>query len=201
MEFNTKLQELRRQKGLTQEEVAQALFVSRAAVSKWESGRGYPNLDSLKAIARFYGVTVDELLSGEALLDLAEASHKSLKDQLRDLIFGCLDLSAVLFLFMPLFGQKSGENFISVPLLSLNPANPHIKIFYLICVAAMALWGLVTLLLQNREYPRWRRCSSGLSLLLNAGGVFLFIVTSQPYPAAFAFLFLLIKGIFLLKKP
>ena len=47
MEFHEKLQELRRQKGITQEELAQALYVSRAAVSKWESGRGYPNIDSL----------------------------------------------------------------------------------------------------------------------------------------------------------
>ncbi|MEE1197563.1 MAG: helix-turn-helix transcriptional regulator, partial [Acutalibacteraceae bacterium] len=42
MEFSQKLQELRRQKGLTQEQLAAALFVSRTAVSKWESGRGYP---------------------------------------------------------------------------------------------------------------------------------------------------------------
>ena len=62
MEFNEKLQELRKQKGLTQEALAEALFVSRTAVSKWESGRGYPNIDSLKGIAKFFGVTVDELL-------------------------------------------------------------------------------------------------------------------------------------------
>ena len=72
MEFNEKLQELRKQKGFTQEELAEVLFVSRTAVSKWESGRGYPNIDSLKAISKFYGVTIDILLSGDELLTIAE---------------------------------------------------------------------------------------------------------------------------------
>ena len=47
MEFNEKLQSLRKNKGLTQEELAEALYVSRTAISKWESGRGYPSIDSL----------------------------------------------------------------------------------------------------------------------------------------------------------
>ena len=76
MEFNEKLQELRKQKGITQEELAEALFVSRTAVSKWESGRGYPNIDSLKALAKFFSVTVDELLSGDELLVVAEEDNK-----------------------------------------------------------------------------------------------------------------------------
>ena len=50
MEFHEKLQELRKIRGLTQEELAEALFVSRTAISKWESGRGYPSIDSLKEI-------------------------------------------------------------------------------------------------------------------------------------------------------
>ena len=54
MEFNEKLQELRKQRGLTQEELAEKLYVSRTAISKWESGRGYPNIESLKAIAKFF---------------------------------------------------------------------------------------------------------------------------------------------------
>lgn len=56
MEFHEKLQELRKQRGMTQEELATALYVSRTAVSKWESGRGYPSIDSLKAISGFFGV-------------------------------------------------------------------------------------------------------------------------------------------------
>ena len=54
MEFHEKLQELRKQKNLTQEELSEILFVSRTAISKWESGRGYPSIDSLKAIAEIF---------------------------------------------------------------------------------------------------------------------------------------------------
>ena len=54
MEFNKKLQELRKSRDLTQEELAEALYVSRTAISKWESGRGYPSIDSLKVISRFF---------------------------------------------------------------------------------------------------------------------------------------------------
>ena len=78
MELNEKLQQLRKQKNLTQEELSQALYVSRTAISKWESGRGYPSIDSLKAIAKFFGISVDELLSGEQLLTLAPLELKVL---------------------------------------------------------------------------------------------------------------------------
>lgn len=63
MEFNEKLKELRSSRGLTQEELSEALFVSRTAISKWESGRGYPSIDSLREISDFFSVTIDELLT------------------------------------------------------------------------------------------------------------------------------------------
>ena len=76
MEFNEKLQELRKQRGLTQEELAEVLYVSRTAISKWESGRGYPNIDSLKEISKYFSVSLDELLSGDELLTIAEEEGK-----------------------------------------------------------------------------------------------------------------------------
>ena len=77
MEFNEKLQELRKNKGLTQEELAEALYVSRTAISKWESGRGYPSIDSLKEIAKYFSVTIDELLSSNEALSIAEEDNKA----------------------------------------------------------------------------------------------------------------------------
>ena len=78
MEFGEKLQKLRKDRGLTQEELAEALYVSRTAVSKWESGRGYPGIDSLKEISRFFGVTIDGLLGADEILSAAEQEKERL---------------------------------------------------------------------------------------------------------------------------
>ena len=72
MEFNEKLQELRKARSLTQEELAEALYVSRTAISKWESGRGYPSIDSLKEISRFFSVTIDDLICPDEMITVAE---------------------------------------------------------------------------------------------------------------------------------
>ena len=62
MDFGEKLKALRTERGLTQEQLAARLYVSRTAVSKWETGGGSPNLDSLQAVARLFDVSVDDLL-------------------------------------------------------------------------------------------------------------------------------------------
>ena len=84
MEFHEKLQALRKQKGLTQEELAASLYVSRTAISKWEAGRGYPSIESLRAIANFFSVTVDALLSPCEVLTIAEAHQKERQKHFRE---------------------------------------------------------------------------------------------------------------------
>ena len=201
MEFSEKLQELRKIKGLTQEELATALFVSRTAVSKWESGRGYPNIDSLKAISKFYGVTIDELLSTKEVLAIAEEDHKETQMQYKDLLFGLLDFSSVLLVFLPVFGQRTAEGIRAVSLLALTDVAPYLKAVYLGVVASMLAMGILTLAMQNCQNRFWKTYKHPLSLLLNGLGVLLFILSPQPYGAALLFLFLAIKVIILMKKP
>ena len=200
MEFHEKLQELRKKRGLTQEELAQILFVSRTAVSKWESGRGYPNIDSLKTIATFFGVTVDALLSGEELLTIAEEDNKQRENHLCELVFGLLDLSVVLLLLLPLFGQKNGQEIREVCLLFLEGNKLYLKLAYYGFVAASAVLGAVTLLMKNREETRRKQRIGKLSLLISALGVLLFVISLQPYAATIVFLFLIVKAIMRMKR-
>lgn len=200
MEFSEKLQELRKHKGLTQEELAELLFVSRTAVSKWESGRGYPNIDSLKAIARFFGVTIDELLSGDELLTIAEKDTEQKENHIRDLVFGLLDISVAVFFFLPLFGQKVNGIIQEVSLLSLTGIASYLRIAYFVVVIGIAVFGILTLALQKCQQLFWVRNKNRISLILNAVGVTLFIISTQPYAAILLFVFLVIKGLMLIKS-
>ena len=62
MEFNNKLYELRKQKGFSQEELANRLNVSRQTVSKWEVGDSTPDMEKLIAISDLFGISLDELI-------------------------------------------------------------------------------------------------------------------------------------------
>ena len=200
MEFNEKLQELRKYKGLTQEELAEVLFVSRTAISKWESGRGYPNIDSLKAISKYFGVTIDELLSSEELIVIAEEDSKQKEKHIRNLVFGLLDCSIVLFFFLPLFGQKTGDSVREVSLLSFVEIAMYLRIIYFSVVIAIVVWGVLELALQNWNKIFWVKSKCKISLMLNILATLLFIISSQPYVATLLFVFLIIKVLMLVKS-
>ena len=65
MAFGEKLQEVRKQSGMTQETFAEQLHVSRQAVSRWESGRGYPEIEKILYICHRYHTTLDALFADE----------------------------------------------------------------------------------------------------------------------------------------
>ena len=200
MEFNEKLQELRKQKGITQEELAESIYVSRAAVSKWESGRGYPNIESLKAIARFFSVTVDELLSTDEVLTIAEEDSRQRENKIRNLIYGLLDISSAILLFLPLFAKRTDGVIGSVSLISLDGVQTYLRVAYLAVVIAMIAMGVVTLALQGCQVAERSRLKTAVSLMPGAACVLLFTISSQPYAAVVAFVLLTIKALMLIKR-
>ncbi len=199
MEFNKKLQELRKNKGLTQEELAEELYVSRTAISKWESGRGYPNIESLKAVAKFFSVTIDELISGDKVLDIAEKDSKEKENRFRDLVFGMLDCSVAIFFFLPIFGQNAEGVINEASLLTLTELPIYLKTAYYIITVALVLFGIIILALRNCNKGFYLQYKSKMSLALNVLGVLIFIISSQPYAATFLFMFLTIKTLLLIK--
>lgn len=200
MEFCEKLQELRKQKGITQEELAGELFVSRTAVSKWESGRGYPNIDSLKAIAVFFSVTVDELLSPNEIITIAVEEKKETESRFRDLAIGLLDLCALLLIFLPFFAVRMGDAVQESSLITLTGAQPYLRVLYFAVVSAIVLMGVATLCLQNVIHPIWLKLKTTLSIAFSLAAVLLFIVTLQPYASVFTFALLGVKVFLAIKR-
>ena len=200
MEFNEKLQELRKQKGLTQEELSEKLYVSRTAISKWESGRGYPNIESLKAIAKLFSVTVDELLSTDEMLTIAEEDSKRKENYFCDVIYGLLDICIAMLLFLPFFAEDADGIIRSVSLIALGSVQNYLKIGYLVVVIAMIVMGVITLALQNVQITVWVKSKTTLSLILGATLVMLLMISLQPYATVYAFVLLAIKAFLLIKR-
>ena len=199
MEFNEKLQELRKEKGITQQEMAESLFVSRTAISKWESGRGFPAIDSLKSIAKFFGVSLDELLSSEDILTIAENDNGNKQKRICDLIFGLMDFAAVLLLFLPLFADRSSDIVYATSLIRLFDSFSYVHAVALCLVIFTAVMGVLTLSLQFLESRLWLKSKRKISLSLSAATLLWLILCLHPYAAVFAFVLLLVKALLLVK--
>ena len=198
MEFHEKLQELRKSRSLTQEELAEALFVSRTAVSKWESGRGYPGIDSLKEISRFFSVTVDELICPEEIISAAENEKKDFISRYLTLICGVLDILPAILLFIPAFGNGAGSRE-TVALSGLDGISSWIRILFIIVISLTVLNGICAAVISNFDKPVWNRHRLVTGIALTILGSALFLITRQPYAGLIFFAVLVIKGILILK--
>lgn len=199
MEFNEKLQQLRKNQELTQEQLAEELFVSRTAISKWESGKGYPNIESLKNISKLFSVSIDDLLSGEELISLAAHENRTNMSKIFSLIFGILDLMALAFLFLPLYGQQDGELICAVNLFAFYDASAVTRAIYFVLPALMAAFGVIELIVQYYDNNKWLNISKTCSILLQVLAILVFILTRQPYSTSLMFMFFMIKVALLIK--
>lgn len=200
MEFNEKLQQLRKQNNLTQEQLANQLYVSRTAISKWESGKGYPNIESLKYISKYFSVSIDELLSSDELITLAENENRYNIVKVFGLVYGILDLIAGAFIFLPLFTHKEGEKFLAISLIKLSDVSFVIIIISFALLILMAFTGVFELSIQLKDNEKLWRQASTISLSLNSLAILFFIASRQLYVATFLFLFIMIKGVLLIKS-
>ena len=199
MEFNEKLQELRKSNGLTQEELAQALYVSRTAVSKWESGRGYPNLDSLREISRFFSITIDELICPDEIISAAENEKKEFIGRYTALICGLLDVFSALLLLLPIYGN-GGDTPTAVSLFELTGVVLWIRIVYAAFIVITVLNGVCSVIISNLDKPVWNKHRLATGMTLSVLCTAIFVLTRQPYSGIICFTILVIKGSLLILK-
>ena len=193
MEFNEKLVHLRKSRNLTQDELAEALYVSRAAVSKWESGRGLPSIDSLKDIAKFFSVSIDELLSGEKLLSLAEKENSSNTRKICDIIFDVADLLSFVLFVLPLY-PSTIEGFVySVSLLSYTETSKINIAVYWVLFALLVLSGAVKLIFAKLKAEKCSKASGYVSLVVSMVTVLFLALTREAYALVVVFLLFVIK--------
>ena len=200
MEFGEKIQKLRNENKWTQEQLAEKLYVSRTAISKWESGKGYPNIDSLKDIAKLFNKTIDELLSSEEIIDIAKKENKINIKKVNNLIYGLLDIISILFIFLPLYPQKA-ENFVySVALLSTNDISNIIKISYFVMLSILSLMGIAELIMNFIYNRKIQRNVNIISLIVETFSILFFAISRQTYLTAIIFIMLVIKISVLIKN-
>ena len=188
MEFGEKLQELRKKKDMTQEELAESLYVSRTAISKWESGRGYPSIDSLKEISRFFSVSIDELLSAEKMVSIAEKENKENIQYICNMLLGTVDLMALALIILPIFPSLRDGFYYAVSL----PYYTQTSDFNLACywglIVSLVLMGVAKLIMTRLRLERGQKTVTTLSLVIGIIAVLFFAMSREAYGAVILFL-------------
>lgn len=200
MEFNEKLQELRKNRGMTQEELAEVLYVSRTTISKWELGRGYPSIDSLKDISKFFSVSIDDLLSGENLLTLAEKENKSNIRNMCDLLFGIVDLCSFILIILPLYPNTIDGFVYSVNLLNYTQTTGLNKTICWVVFSLLVIIGLAKVIFIKTKAEKCSKILMEISISISALIVIFLAITREVYAVVVVFLLLIIKGVIFLRR-
>lgn len=109
MKIGEKLRDARNQKGLTQEEVADEIHVSRQTISNWENNRSYPDIISVILLSDLYQMSLDVLLKGDKdMIEHLNESMNIVNSNKKLIIMGLLNI--VVFIFMIIFNQIISEN-------------------------------------------------------------------------------------------
>jgi len=127
MDFADKLQSYRKQRGMSQENLAEAIGVSRQAVSKWESGQSYPEMEKMIALSELFQVSIDHLVKGVSVDSgiqgtSATPHHKSVPEE---------DSSSSMLIvrrYSYHYEYKSKTTLFGVPLVHINYGRGEIHV-------------------------------------------------------------------------
>lgn len=145
VEFGEKIKKLREEKGMTQQTMADQLYVTRQAVSRWECGARFPDLLTAKKIAQILEVSVDELLSGEELrksVEKAPVLAAPMPNMIQTILYAVASAAYLLMFLFSLYSFYSAQAMKGTPAGEITAVNVFTAIGYFINLCALAA-GLV----------------------------------------------------------
>ena len=175
MKFGDNLRQIRKSKKMSQEQLAEKLFVSRTAVSKWESGKGYPSIDSLKYMSKLFSISIDNLLSSEEILDIAEQDKQQRLKKNNGFIFSAFDILSLFMIILPLYESTVNNYIYSVSLFAKNDLFNYIKITYLVSYIILFIIGIVEIILNLLGKEKIQKNLNIISLLIHLALILFFI--------------------------
>lgn len=201
MEFCDKIKKIRTDNNLTQEQFAEKLYVSRTAVSKWESGKGYPSIDSLKYMSKLFSISIDELLSSEEILDIAEQDKQQKLKKNNGFIFGAFDILSLFMIILPLYASTVNNYIYSVSLFATlfakNDLLNYIKISYLVSYIILFIIGIIEIILSLLGKEKIQKYLNIISISIHLLVILFLIMTKEPYACSLIFMLFVFKSFLL----
>ena len=114
MEFSEKLKELRSEKGISQAKLADDIHISRSAVAKWENGLGLPSDESVKMLADYFGLTVDELIPNKKSEEILVSKNKTIDQQKKVILSFALGCGIGLFILGLIFIEPLRDSLVQL---------------------------------------------------------------------------------------
>jgi len=96
MTFGDKIKKMRGENNLTQDDLAEKVFVTRTAISKWETNAGYPSIECLKLLSKVFSVSLDDLVSNEYIQVQQNIENRKIRNQTLFAVFGYLFLVGII---------------------------------------------------------------------------------------------------------
>ena len=199
MEFGEKILELRKSKNLTQEELAKELYVSRTAISKWEAGRGYPSIDSLKEIAGYFSVSIDDLLSAESLVNIAKEENKANIRHMCDMIFGVVDIMTLALIVLPIYPNLVDGFYYAVNFFNYTQISDMSRWGHWTIIVLLIVIGIIKVIFTWVKKDKACKVINIISLITGIIAALFFVMAKEPYAAAIVIVMVVIKGSLIFK--
>ena len=181
MEVNKKIQKLRRENNLTQDQLAEKLGVSKTYIVRIENGKILPSLKDIKNIAKILDVNASDLTSFDDLIFIAESDNYNKSDRKTTLFFAILDILSISFIFMPFYVKNNS----AMTLIELKPLSSLLYMAYLGLLIVSFIVGVLEIVFSANNKKSKLKNVKLISVIVYTFSILIFALSKQSYITIF----------------